>query len=59
LAEAERRAPRTALPQQVALLAILDLAEEYVRAKKRVAEYQSQIQAKSDDLADRLSALNP
>ncbi|MFL5813551.1 MAG: cell division protein ZapA [Bdellovibrionia bacterium] len=35
---------------QVTLLALLDLAEEYVRAKKRTAHYKSEIEARAAEL---------
>jgi cell division protein ZapA (FtsZ GTPase activity inhibitor) len=46
VSEAEKRG-KGAPPHQVALLALLDLAEEYVQARKRTLEYQRQIEEKS------------
>lgn len=35
---------------QVTLLALLDLAEEYIRAKKRTAHYKAEIEARTAEL---------
>lgn len=47
--EAHRRS-KTAAPYQVALLALLDLAEEYVRAKRRSQKHRRMIEKKSSEL---------
>ena len=52
LDEAEKRG-RGVAAHQVALLALMDLAEEYVKAKKRIFEYQKQV----DEKANRLLGL--
>jgi cell division protein ZapA (FtsZ GTPase activity inhibitor) len=41
---------------QVTLLALLDLAEEYVRAKKRTAQYKSEIEARAAELEAKLQS---
>ena len=48
LTEAENKAKGTAAaPHQVALVALLNLAEEYVVSKRRVSEHQSEVSKKS------------
>jgi cell division protein ZapA (FtsZ GTPase activity inhibitor) len=49
LSEAENRS-RGSAPHQVALLALLDLAEEYVKAKKRTLEFQQQVDGHSKQI---------
>lgn len=49
LSEAEING-RGAPPHQIALLALLDLAEEYVKAKRRTLDYQTQLDEKSSKL---------
>jgi hypothetical protein len=46
---AQKRAPNQA-PHKIAMLALLDIAEEYIKAKGRVSSYQKDIQAKSFEL---------
>jgi cell division protein ZapA (FtsZ GTPase activity inhibitor) len=41
---------RGAAPHQLALLALLDLAEDYVSAKYKVAEHRKKINEKSSEL---------
>lgn len=53
--EAEKRMP-SAASHHVALLALLDLAEEYVRAKQRAGEHQKQMQDKSSQLLRLIEA---
>lgn len=55
LAEAELRS-KGAAPHQVALVALLDLAEEYVKAKKRTLEFKQQVDDKSTQLLDLVEA---
>jgi cell division protein ZapA (FtsZ GTPase activity inhibitor) len=42
-------------PHQVTLLALLDLAEEYVRAKKRTAQYKAEIEHRCTELSNEIS----
>jgi hypothetical protein len=49
--EAESRAPQAA-SHQIALLALIELASEYLMAKDRTAAYQQKIQDKSQAIAD-------
>jgi cell division protein ZapA (FtsZ GTPase activity inhibitor) len=51
---AESRFKATKTPHQVVLLALLDLAEEYVRAKRRVSDYRSEIEERSERVASLL-----
>jgi cell division protein ZapA (FtsZ GTPase activity inhibitor) len=55
LSEAESRSKGMA-PHQVVLLALLDLAEEYVKAKKRTLEFKQQIDSKSSKLLSLVEA---
>ena len=50
LKDAERRTKGMAA-HQVALLALMDLAEEYVKAKKRTQEHKKKIEKRSGDLS--------
>ena len=47
--DAERRA-NGAAPHKVALLALLDLAEDYVKSKARAADYKKEMFDKSENL---------
>jgi hypothetical protein len=47
--DAERRV-RSGSPNQVALLALLDLAEDYVRAKDRATEHRDDLIRRSEKL---------
>jgi cell division protein ZapA (FtsZ GTPase activity inhibitor) len=49
LSESEARS-QGAAPHQVALLALLDLAEEYIKAKKRTSDFKQQLDDKSSKL---------
>ena len=49
IGDAERRL-RAGAPHQVALLALLDLAEEYVRAKDRATEHRDELIRRSEKL---------
>lgn len=51
LNSAESRA-RGVGPAQVAILAMLELAEDYLKAKQRVEEYQTEIQSKLDAISE-------
>jgi hypothetical protein len=54
LAEAEKRVKIPKNPQHVALLALLDLAEEYLLAKRRVAAYQVQLGESVEEMSQAL-----
>lgn len=55
LNETEARC-KGAVPHQIALLALLDLAEGYVKAKRRTAEFKSQLEEKSNRLVNLVEA---
>jgi cell division protein ZapA (FtsZ GTPase activity inhibitor) len=55
LSEAEARC-RGSAPHQVALVALLDLAEEYLKAKKRTLEYKRQLDDKTEKLLGLVEA---
>src|SRR5690242_10243759 len=55
LGEAENRS-KGVVPHQVALLALLDLAEEYVRAKKKTMELKTQLEEKSTRLLNLIES---
>ena len=55
LSEAESRR-RGAAPHQAALVALLDLAEEYVNAKKRALDFKQQLDDKSSHLLSWVEA---
>ncbi len=48
---AEGRAGKNPTPHQVTLLALLDLAEDYVKAKKRTSDFKKKIHEKSEAIA--------
>ncbi|MDR3608132.1 MAG: cell division protein ZapA [Oligoflexia bacterium] len=50
LEAAESRLKTQKNVQNVTLLALLDLAEEYVRAKRRVASFQAELSAQVDQI---------
>jgi len=50
--DAQKRLGERAPLQQVALLAILDLAEDYARAKKRTVEYRKRVDDKASSLLE-------
>ena len=54
LKDAERRSKNVA-PHQVALLALMDLAEEYVKARARLAEYKQEMNAISVEVMGLLA----
>jgi cell division protein ZapA (FtsZ GTPase activity inhibitor) len=58
LTEAEGRSRGTA-PHQIALLALLDLAEEYVKAKRRTLDFKQQVDDKSNQLLNLIEAEFP
>jgi cell division protein ZapA (FtsZ GTPase activity inhibitor) len=51
LAHAEKRSKAGTASHQVALLALLDLADEYIQARERTREFKRDIQEKSGKLA--------
>jgi cell division protein ZapA (FtsZ GTPase activity inhibitor) len=53
--EAEARS-RGAAPHQIALIALMDLAEEYVKAKKRTLDFKRQLDDKSSKLLSLVEA---
>ncbi|MBY0470084.1 cell division protein ZapA [bacterium] len=53
-AEARPGAPKT--PHHVLLLALLELAEEYIQAKRRMKDYQGNVETKSKELFKMIEA---
>ena len=53
LDKVEKRS-KTLASHQVALLALLELAEEYIQAKKRLTEFQKKIHVKSGELFHKI-----
>lgn len=53
--DAEKRV-KSGIPHHVALLAILDLAEEHVQSKRRMAEHQKQVEDKTRELKSLIEA---
>ena len=54
--EAEKRVKgKSVAPHQVMLLALLDLAEEYLEAKRRTAQYQGEVESRARGLVDLLN----
>jgi cell division protein ZapA (FtsZ GTPase activity inhibitor) len=53
--EAESRT-KTAAAHQIALLALLDLAEEYCKAKRRTRDYQRDVEDKTGKLLSLVEA---
>lgn len=52
---AENRS-KGAVPHQIALLALLDLAEEYVKAKRKTQDLKGQLDGKSGKLLDLIES---
>ena len=50
IGESEKRIKGGGAPHQVALLALLDLAEDYVRSRKLTEEFKIQVEEKSERL---------
>lgn len=48
--QAQSRAPKGSAPHHVTLLALMDLASEYLQAKSRTQEYQREMEAQSASL---------
>ncbi|MGZ3709962.1 MAG: cell division protein ZapA, partial [Bdellovibrionota bacterium] len=55
LKDAEKRVKGSA-PHQIVLLALLDLAEEYVTARKRTGEFKKKVDEKSQLLLGLIEA---
>lgn len=55
LSDAEARHPASA-PHQIALVALLDLAEEYIKARRRSSDFKRQIDEKSSKLLSLVEA---
>lgn len=53
LKKAEGRT-RASAPHHIALLALLDLAEEYAAAKRRTQDYQNEVAAKAGEILKQL-----
>lgn len=58
LSDAEKRASGSP-SHQVALLAVLDIAEEYIRAKRRAADHRKVLAEKSERLIQLVQDHNP
>ena len=56
IAAVEKRVKHTTQPAHVALLALLDIAQEYVQSKERVGLYKDQIAKKSKRLVELLES---
>jgi hypothetical protein len=57
LGEAEKRAVGKGIAtHQIALLAMMDLAGDYIRAKRRTVEFQKQIEERSERVLDLIDA---
>ncbi len=54
LEDAEARISRNAPPHHLTLLALLDLAEEYISAKRRTEEYQVEMTAQAARILELL-----
>lgn len=56
LNEVEGRMKKNSASHTVALLALLDIAEEYVQSKRRVVEYRDSVNEKSKQLNELIEA---
>ncbi len=56
LKQAEGRSPKGSAPHHVTLVALMDLASEYVKAKKRTIELKNRVEEKSQKLLGLLEA---
>ncbi|MCM2323395.1 MAG: cell division protein ZapA [Oligoflexia bacterium] len=55
--KAEKRAPKgLTSPHQVALLALLELAEEYIEAKRKTAAFKGEVEERSSRLLNLIEA---
>ena len=57
IAEAEKRIKAGAAAHQVALLALMDLGEEYLLARKRTEEFRKTVEDQSRALVERIEQL--
>ena len=53
--DARRRTP-TAAPHQIAVLALLDMTEEYVKARARSADHRNKVTSRTSDLVKMIQA---
>jgi hypothetical protein len=53
---AEKRAPKGIAPHQLTLLALLDLAEDHLRARERTVEFKKKVDERSSSLLDLIEA---
>lgn len=53
---AEKRCPQGVMAYQVAVLALLDLGEEYLQAKRRTEAFKADIEERSERLLDLIEA---
>jgi cell division protein ZapA (FtsZ GTPase activity inhibitor) len=56
LRDAEKRSKASTAPHQVALLALLDLAEEFLRVKEKTEAFKKKMSEKSERLISLLEA---
>lgn len=56
LKAAEKRAPRTIAPHQLTLLALLDLAEDYLSAKDKTQSFKKKVDERSTELLNLIEA---
>ncbi len=57
IAEAEKRIKTGAAAHQVALLALMDLGEEYLLARKRTEEFRKSVEEQTRALVERIEQL--
>lgn len=56
LAQSEKRLKGNSAPHLAAILALFDLGEEYLEAKKRTSDHLSQIESRTKSLTDWIRA---
>ena len=56
LKDVEKRAPSGIAPHQLILLALLDLAEDYLNAKNKTSDFKKTVEARSTELLNLLEA---
>jgi hypothetical protein len=56
IGDAERRRGKGSAAHHVALLALLDLAQEHVQARKRAGEHQTRLDLKARELSELIEA---
>lgn len=54
--EAQARGPKAAAPHHVALIALLEIAAEYLQARSRVEDYQRELEGKVAELKTELQS---